>query len=184
MELAEKMQPHDQRLVTALDHVGNEYLGQNPAAAEAAYERELKVSEEIFGVHSANTAMPLQSLGRNALMQKDYAAAEKFYFREVDVNEKVYGEGSDRVAASLLDAASVYVVQKDYAKAEPYILRAVHIDESLYGGDSVGMLIPLSKPAMFTTSGASPTNWKRIHDNCWRRRKSSLVRTARNLRRS
>jgi tetratricopeptide (TPR) repeat protein len=144
VELAEKMQPHDQRLVTALDHVGNEYLGQDPAAAEAAYERELKVSEEIFGVRSANTAMPLQSLGRNALMQHDYAAAEKFYFREVDVNEKVYGEGSDRVAASLLDASSVYIVQKDYAKAEPYILRAVHIDESLYGHDGINMLMPLS----------------------------------------
>jgi tetratricopeptide (TPR) repeat protein len=144
VELAEKVQPHDPRLVTALDHVGNEYLGQDPAAAEAAYERELKVSEEIFGAHSANTAMPLQSLGRNALMQHDYAAAEKFYFREVDVNEKVYGEGSDRVAASLLDAASVYMAQKDYAKAEPYILRSVHIDESLYGHDGINMLMPLS----------------------------------------
>src|SRR5580693_1669891 len=105
VQLAEKMEPHDQRLVTALDHVGDEYLGQDPAAAEAAYERELKVTEEIFGVRSANTALPLQSLGRNALMQHDYAAAEKFYFREVAVNEKVYGEGSDRVAASLLGAA-------------------------------------------------------------------------------
>jgi tetratricopeptide (TPR) repeat protein len=144
VELADKMQPHDQRLVTALDHVGNEYLGQDPAAAEAAYERELKVSEEIFGAHSANTAMPLQSLGRNALMSHDYAAAEKFFFREVDVNEKVYGEGSDRVAASLLDAASVYIVQQDYAKAEPYILRALHIDESLYGHDGINLLMPLS----------------------------------------
>ena len=143
-ELAEKMQPHDQRLVTALDHVGNEYLGQDPAAAEAAYERELKVSEEIFGVRSANTAMPLQSLGRNALMQHDYAAAEKFYFREVDVNEKVYGEGSDRVAASLLDAASVYIMRKNYGKAEPYILRAVHIDESLDGPDGINLLMPLT----------------------------------------
>jgi tetratricopeptide (TPR) repeat protein len=85
VELAEKMQPHDQRLATSLDHVGNEYLGQNPAAAEAAYERELKVTEEIFGVRSANTAAPLQSLGRNALMQHDYPAAEKFYFHAVEV---------------------------------------------------------------------------------------------------
>jgi len=144
VELAEKMQPHDQRLATALDHVGNEYLGQDPAAAEAAYERELKVSEEIFGVGSANTAGPLQSLGRNALIQRDYTAAEKFYFREVDVNEKVSGEGSDRVAASLLDAASVYIVQQDYAKAEPYILRAVHIDESLYGREGIDMRMPLA----------------------------------------
>ena len=97
-----------------------------------------------MGARSANTALPLQSLGRNALMQHDYAAAEKFYFRDVDVNEKVYGEGSDRVAASLLDAASIYIVQKDYAKAEPYILRSAHIDESLYGRGGISMLMPLS----------------------------------------
>jgi tetratricopeptide (TPR) repeat protein len=144
VELAEKIQPHDQRLATALDHVGNEYLGRDAAAAEAAYEQELKVTEEIYGAHSANTAEPLQSLGRNALMQHDYATAEKFYFRAVDVNEKVYGETSDRVAASLIGAAGVYFMQQDYAKAEPYVLRAVHIDESLYGRDGVGMLMPLS----------------------------------------
>ena len=118
--------------------------GQDPAAAEAAYERELKVTEEIYGAQSANLAAPLQSLGRNALMQKDYASAEKFFFRAVDVNEKVYGEGSDKVAHSLLIAASVYIAQKDYAKAETYLVRALNIDESLFGHDGVDLLMPLA----------------------------------------
>lgn len=107
---------------------------------------------------SANTAGPLQSLGRNALIQRDYTAAEKFYFREVDVNEKVYGEGSDRVAASLLDAASVYIVQQDYAKAEPYILRAVHIDESLYGREGIDMLMPLANACNLYDKWGKPDN--------------------------
>jgi tetratricopeptide (TPR) repeat protein len=144
VEIAEKIQPRDQRLASALDHLGNEYFGQDPAAAEAAYERELKVTEEIYGAQSANLAAPLQSLGRNALMQKDYASAEKFFFRAVDVNEKVYGEGSDKVAHSLLIAASVYIAQKDYAKAETYLVRALNIDESLFGHDGVDLLMPLA----------------------------------------
>jgi Flp pilus assembly protein TadD len=133
VELAEQVHPLDARLPTALEHLGNEYLGVNPAAAQAAYERELKVSAEIFGPNSPNLAAPLQSLGRNAMMQRDYPSAEKFFFQAVDVNEKVFGESSGQVASALVMAAGVYFAQQDYAKAEPYLLRAVKIDESLYG---------------------------------------------------
>ena len=45
--LADKMQPHDGRLVTALDNVGNGSMAHDPAAAEAAFERELKVAQEL-----------------------------------------------------------------------------------------------------------------------------------------
>jgi tetratricopeptide (TPR) repeat protein len=145
VQAAEKLQPRDMRLVTALDYVGNHYLGQNPAAAQSAYERELKTAQEIFGPQSSNLTEPLQSLGRNALVQKDYAAAEKFFFRAVDLNEKVFGESSNKVAESLVQATSVYFVQKDYAKAEPYLLRAVRIDEALYGADGLDMVIPRAK---------------------------------------
>jgi hypothetical protein len=144
VDLAEKLQPHDVRLVTALDYLGNHYLGQNPTAAEAAFERELKVAQELFGPQSPNLAPPLQSLARNALMQRDFASAEKLFFRAVDINEKSFGEASDKVAASLVQATTVYFVQKDYAKAEPYLLRALRIDESLYGTDSIDLAVPLS----------------------------------------
>ena len=144
VQAAEKLQPHDMRLVTALDHVGNHYLGQNPVAAQSAYERELKTAQELFGPQSSNLTGPLQSLGRNALMQKDYATAEKFFSRAVDINEKVFGEGSNKVAESLVQASSVYFVQQDYEKEEPYLLRAVRIDEALYGAENIGTLIPRS----------------------------------------
>ena len=144
VELAEKIQPHDQRLLAALDYLGNASMGQDWPGAQKAFERELQVAEELFGPQSQAAAAAIESLGNNALVQKDYGSAEKFYFRAVDINEKIFGEGSDRVAASLMSATRVYVVQKQYDKAEPYLLRAVHIDESLYGADNVGMLIPLS----------------------------------------
>jgi len=128
------------------DYFGSQLrnAGADPAAAEAAYERELKVTAELDGAQSANMAGPFQSLGRNALIQRDYASAEKFFFRAVDVNEKVFGEGSDKVAYSLLDASSVYVAQKDYAKAETYLLRALNTEESLHGREGVDLLMPLA----------------------------------------
>ncbi len=144
VDLAQQMQPHDQRLVSALDHLGNEYYGQDASAAQGFYERELKAAEEIYGPVSGNLAPPLESLGRNSLFEHDYASAEKFFLHAVDSNEKVYGEGSDKVAASLVAAASVYVAQKQYAKAEPDLLRALRNDQSLYGDDSPGLLVPLA----------------------------------------
>jgi tetratricopeptide (TPR) repeat protein len=144
VDLADKLQPHDERLVTSLDYLGRSYVMRDPTAARAAFERELKVAQELFGSQSFNLTGPLQSLARLALMEHDPATAEKFFFRAVDINEKSFGEGSDRVAAALVQASVVYFVQKDYAKAEPYLLRALHIDEALYGKDSIGLQIPLA----------------------------------------
>jgi len=144
VNLADKMQPHDERLVTSLDYLALSYAKRDPAAAQAALERELKAAEELFGPESPNLTGPLQSLGGLALMQHDPATAEKYFFRAVDLNEKTFGESSDRVAAALVQATSVYFAQKDYAKAEPYLLRAVNIDEALYGKDSIGLTIPMA----------------------------------------
>lgn len=177
VDLAEKIQPHDQRLVSALDHLGNEYFGQDPAAAEEAYERELKASEEIYGPQSLGVAAALQSLGRNALMQKDYATAEKLFFRAVDINEKIYGEGSDKVAYSLLVAAGVYVVQKDYAKAETYVLRALNIENHCLVTTELICLCRWPAPVLYTTSGASPKSWNLAIAICSLFSKNNLGRT-------
>jgi hypothetical protein len=142
--LAEKVQPQDARLLTALDYLGRTYLGRDFAAADAAFARELQVAEEMFGPQSPQLTAPLQSLGNSALFQKNFASAQNYYFRAVDLNEKAYGEGSDLVAKSLLVAAGVFLVQKEYDKAEPYLLRALNIEEALYPKDDIGLMIPLT----------------------------------------
>ena len=156
VELAEKMQPHDQRLATALDHVGNEYFGRDPAAAQAAYEQELKVTEEIYRCALGKYSGAAAVLGPQCADAKRLRHRREILFSAVDVNEKVYGETSDRVAASLIGAAGVYFVQQDYAKAEPYMLRAVHIDESLYGHDGVNMMMPLATVCMLYDKWGKP----------------------------
>jgi tetratricopeptide (TPR) repeat protein len=144
VDLAEKIQPHDQRLVTALDLYGKNCMGQDWPAAQAALERELQAAVALYGPESQAAAEAQQSLGLDALAQKDYASAEKHFFQAVDIDEKTFGEGSDKVASSLVTAVGAYIPQKEYAKAEPFLLRAERIDESLYGADNIGMLIPLS----------------------------------------
>jgi tetratricopeptide (TPR) repeat protein len=144
VKLAEQIQPHDSRLATALDDLGNQYLGEDFAAADAAYSQELKVVEELYGPLSPMISMPLQSLGTNALAHKDYPTALKFYTRAVEINEKVFGETSNKVAESLRILSRVYLMQKQFDQAEPILLRAVKIDESLFGRDGSGMLLSLS----------------------------------------
>jgi tetratricopeptide (TPR) repeat protein len=144
VKLAEQLQPHDQRLATALDYVGASYVGQDFAAANAAYSRELKVVQEIYGPQSFQVTQPLQSLGTSALVQRDYPTAQEYYSRAVEVNEQFFGEASDKVAESLRVSSWVYLAQKQFDKAELVLLRAVRIDESLFGRDGIDLDAPLS----------------------------------------
>lgn len=139
VELAEKIQPQDARLLSALDFLGLESVGIDPAAAQAAFEREFEEANKLYGPKSLAAAAALQSLGNVAMVRHDYPSAEKFFFQAVDINEKVFGESSDKVADSLLLPGQMYVVRKEYSKAEPYLQRAVHIDEALYGPEAIDM---------------------------------------------
>lgn len=141
--IGRQIQPPDSRLATALDYVGDNDLGKDFAAADASFEEELKLTEQIYGPGSPNTEIPLQSLGNSAMLQKNYAAAEKFYFRIVDIESKYYGESSDRVANALVSASRVYTVQQQFDKSETYLLRAEHLDESIYGPNNIGIMYPL-----------------------------------------
>jgi tetratricopeptide (TPR) repeat protein len=143
VELAEKIQPTDPRLVMALEELGNQYFGWNVPAAQAAYEREYQVALKLSGPNSPNLEKPLQALGRSALKQKDYASAQKFLFRAVDIDEKTFGEGSRNVANSLWVASNVFIAQKQWDKAESYLQRSVHIIESLDGPNSIDLGGPL-----------------------------------------
>src|SRR5260370_26002036 len=77
VQLAEQTQPHDSRLITALDQLGNQYMGEDFAAADAAYSRELKAVQELYAPLSPMISMPLQSLDTSPLMRHDYPAAHK-----------------------------------------------------------------------------------------------------------
>jgi len=143
--LAEKLQPQDARLSTSLDHLGNLYMGrQDFTDAQAAFERELKVLEQLYGNQSPGLSDAYTSLGTNSLLQHDFKSAQSFYERAVAINEKTYGETSTQVADSLRISARVYMMQNQYDKAEAVYLHAVQIDESIPGVNTGVELLPLS----------------------------------------
>jgi tetratricopeptide (TPR) repeat protein len=143
-DLAEKLQPHDDRLTISLMHLGGLYQGRKDSKlAEATFQRYLKASEELYGAESPQMTQPLQILGLYELANHNYTAALDYDQRAVDINQKAFGEGSQPVAMALSSLASVYTEEKAYDKAESYLLRAVHIDEGLFGRDGWGVSFPL-----------------------------------------
>jgi tetratricopeptide (TPR) repeat protein len=142
--LAEKVQPHDDRLPTSLMRLAFLYQGRKDSAlTEAAMQRYLKASEEVYGAQSPMMAEAYQMMAGYSTFKHDFSGALDYYQRAIYVNTNTFGESSDRVALSLSLASSVFMVQGAYDKAESYLLRALHIDEGLYGRDNWGVNIPL-----------------------------------------
>lgn len=134
VELAKKLQPHDQRLATSLIRLSGIYSYKKDfASTESALQQALAANVELYGAESPMTTDPLQALGMYALYTKDYKSALDFFSRALDVNEKTFGEANENVADCLRFVAHVYVAQGDYDKAETYLLRAVQINELVFG---------------------------------------------------
>jgi tetratricopeptide (TPR) repeat protein len=130
VDLAEKIQPHDQRLPVALKTLGLLYRSQNRFdKAAAVYGREMTAIQEISGRQSVDLADPLQDLGMMALQQKKYQAAEDDFIRAKYFVEKTFGPDTAPVATSLRMMAQVYLVQQDDAHAIPLLEQAVKIHE-------------------------------------------------------
>jgi tetratricopeptide (TPR) repeat protein len=143
VELAEKMHPHDDRLVGALQHLGLLYQVRDHERSNSIFEREIKIADELYGPGNAASTQALQFLGDTALHLQDYVTAKNYFSRALDVNEKMFGEMSAGFSTGLRMMSTLYLVQKDYEKAEPYLLRAVKIDEKLYGYDGLDAQINL-----------------------------------------
>jgi tetratricopeptide (TPR) repeat protein len=136
MRIAETLQPLDGRLTTILGHLGQlAAFRQDFTAAEAIFERQLKVTEQIYGAQNAALADPLKWLAMNAMAQKDFPSAKRFLDRALDVNRKVYGENSAGYTDILRILGGAYLYQEAYDKAEPYLVQATEIERKLYDYD-------------------------------------------------
>jgi tetratricopeptide (TPR) repeat protein len=136
LRIAETLQPLDGRLATTLGHLGQlAAFRQDFTAAEAIFERQLKVTEQIYGAQNAALADPLKWLAMNAMAQKDFPSAKRFLDRALDVNRKVYGENSAGYTDILRILGGAYLYQEAYDKAEPYLVQATEIERKLYDYD-------------------------------------------------
>ena len=133
MQIAETLQPPDDRLATTLGHLGQLAMHRKDfTVAEATLERQLKVTEQIYGSENAALADPLKWLAFNAIAQRDYPSAKRFLDRALDVNRKVYGENSAGYMDVLRTLGGAYLYQESYDKAEPYLIQAAEIERKLY----------------------------------------------------
>ena len=144
VDLAEELQPHDDRLPASLMRLSFLYADRRDSAlTEATLQRYLKASEELYGAGSPLMTQPLQTMASYALSKQDFNSALDYYQRAIDLNAKAFGESSDAVALNLSIASNVFILQKAYDKAESYLLRALRIDEALHGKDGWDINIPL-----------------------------------------
>ena len=144
VDLAEKVEPHDDRLSTSLMRLSFLYGGRKDSAlAEATLQRYLKASEDIYGPESPRMTQPLQTMATYALSKQDFNSALDYYQRAIDLNAKTFGESSDAVALNLSIASNVFILQKAYDEAESFLLRALRIDEALHGKDGWDVNLPL-----------------------------------------
>ena len=142
VSLAEKLQPRDWRLVEAIGQLAGFYQSQQKfTEAAAEYQRQLVVSEEVFGPQSPENAGPLTWLGNNSLLQHDYVSAERFYFRALELNEKTFGRTNYRITDSLNQLGAMYIAERKFEKAEPVLWRSFTIDEALQGLDSPNLWV-------------------------------------------
>jgi tetratricopeptide (TPR) repeat protein len=145
IDVAEKMQPQDGRLPDAVGQLGNAYAWRREnRLAEEAYQRQLVLSEKVYGDQSPSVVPALQNLAMLSLAEKDFTAAEHFFNRSGDLNLKTYGENSQAVADTLRGLAHVYSVQQNFAKSESTLLRATKIYETMYGPEDSRVAIPLA----------------------------------------
>jgi tetratricopeptide (TPR) repeat protein len=133
LQMAEQLQPLDGRLTTILAHLGQLAAFRNDfTAAEAAFERQLKVTEQLYGAQTIALADPLKWLAMNAMAQRDFPASKKFLDRALEVNRKVYGENSAGYMDILRMLGGAYLFQQSYEKSEPYLVQAADIERKLY----------------------------------------------------
>src|SRR5260370_35236149 len=76
VKLGERLQPHETRLVMSLGYLGSMYFTRKDYPdAQAAFERQLKVAEEVYGPASPQTIPVLRFRNRLALDEKNWEQA-------------------------------------------------------------------------------------------------------------
>jgi tetratricopeptide (TPR) repeat protein len=133
--IAEKLPQPEVRVATALGHLGQLTLYKKDfTGAQAAFERQLQVTDQVYGPQTIAGTEPLKWLAYTATAQGDFATAQKFFDRALELNRKAYGEDSTGYSEVLRAVAAVYIYQKAYDKAEVSLLKASDIEAKLYAG--------------------------------------------------
>jgi tetratricopeptide (TPR) repeat protein len=105
------------------------------AGARTAYERALRIFEQMLGPDHPNVATLHNNLGGVLRDQGDLAGAQAAYERALRIWQEAYGDEHPQVATAHNNLGSVLHDQGDLAGARDAFERALRIDEAVYGPD-------------------------------------------------
>jgi tetratricopeptide (TPR) repeat protein len=135
------MNPHEGRLALSLGYLGTLYLGRKDwPDAQKAYERQLKVSTELYGANSQQLSMPLMSLGQVYMQQGDFAKAETLFLQNLNLSQKNQGDTSIGYVMGLRAIGELYYAEKQYEKGLPFALQGVKTGEILFGPEGMQLV--------------------------------------------
>lgn len=105
--------------------------------AEQVFIRQIKMSEELYGTESAETATSYNEFGLFYMVQEDYDTAQKYYKRALDIRKNVLGDDHHDTAISYNNIGGIYHSQGDYNMALDFYLNALAIQEKMPGGEQI-----------------------------------------------
>jgi tetratricopeptide (TPR) repeat protein len=128
----------------------------DPTLAAELYQRELTITEAVYGSDQAEVILPLCNLATFYSDKGDFLLAAPLFQRALTISEKTL-ELNHPIFAYALSRAGTYLNAKgDYEKAESLFLRAISILERTLGGEHYFMGETLNNlAAVYSAKGES-----------------------------
>jgi tetratricopeptide (TPR) repeat protein len=123
--LAILLEPQDRRVSVTYYLLGVCYtLSGNLLGGKSYLQKSADMTQKLFGPQSIDNAQPLEWLGVNAFIQKDYANAESLYLKSLDLEEKNLKPDDPRPIEIIQKLSELYMAQHAFAKNEAFLLGA------------------------------------------------------------
>ncbi|HVH85874.1 MAG TPA: tetratricopeptide repeat protein [Terriglobales bacterium] len=139
--LAEKMVPHDERLISALRALAQIYAMERKfSQAEKQDFRALRASEDLFGPKSMTSQSVLNDLGGLYVRSQNLPQAIEYLNRALAI-----ADGPTNAVPALERLGDVYLQQGDFKNAEQAYKKMLADEEAHYGPGTFGTIAGLER---------------------------------------
>ncbi|HEY2880838.1 MAG TPA: tetratricopeptide repeat protein, partial [Pirellulales bacterium] len=144
IEIDEKVFGAHPMTAAVLDRLGMLYLPKADPAAEAIFDRELKITQSVLGPEAPETQVAMNNLGVAYFNKQDYKTAIDIHQRVLEMRRRLLGNEHPFTLLSLNALAQTNVRAKDYANALPLFLELHGLREKTLGGEHPQTVVALS----------------------------------------
>jgi tetratricopeptide (TPR) repeat protein len=121
--------------------------------AKAAFEKGLRLREEIFGKESTGVAVSLNNIGLALFVQGKPDEAEPILRSAISLRERLEGSNSAGLVGPLTTLGGVLASEKRFSEAEVALQRALTINQSVGGSARERIVILRNLGALYTNQG-------------------------------